>query len=39
MLTWWLDHEMPYTPQQMDALFHQLVLPGVYMTLEIPSAQ
>jgi AcrR family transcriptional regulator len=38
MLTWWLDHDMPYTPEQMDALFHQLVLPGVYATLGIPSA-
>jgi AcrR family transcriptional regulator len=35
MLTWWLDHEMPYTPEQMDALFHQLVLPGVYATFGI----
>ena len=36
MLTWWLDHAMPYTPQQMDALFHQLVLPGVQATLSLP---
>jgi len=38
MLTWWLDHNVPYTPEQMDALFHQLVLPGVYATLGIPGA-
>jgi AcrR family transcriptional regulator len=37
MLKWWLDNDMPYTPEQMDALFHQLVLPGVYAILEIPS--
>lgn len=36
LLTWWLDHAMPYTPQQMDALFHQLVLPGVQATLSLP---
>lgn len=33
MLNWWLDNEMPYTPEHMDALFHQLVLPGVHATL------
>jgi hypothetical protein len=37
MLKWWLEHDMPYTPEQMEALFHQLVLPGVYVTLRIPS--
>ena len=38
MLKWWLDHNMPYTPEQMDSLFQQLALPGVYATLRIPSA-
>jgi len=33
MLNWWLDNEMPYTPEHMDALFQQLVLPGVQATL------
>jgi AcrR family transcriptional regulator len=33
MLSWWLDNEMPYTPEHMDALFHQLVMPGVQATL------
>jgi AcrR family transcriptional regulator len=37
MLKWWLDHNMPYTPEQMDNLFQQLALPGVYATLGIPS--
>jgi len=35
MLTWWLENEMPYTPEQMDALFQQLVRPGVEATLEV----
>jgi AcrR family transcriptional regulator len=35
MLTWWLDNEMPYTPDQMDALFQQLVRPGVQTTLQV----
>ncbi|HEY3227931.1 MAG TPA: TetR/AcrR family transcriptional regulator [Roseiflexaceae bacterium] len=37
MLKWWLDHEMPYTPDQMDVLFQQLVLPGVQATLQLPG--
>jgi AcrR family transcriptional regulator len=35
MLKWWLDNEMPYTPEEMDSLFQQLVLPGVQTTLQI----
>ena len=35
MLTWWLDNDMPYSPEQMDALFQQLVRPGVETTLQI----
>ena len=37
MLSCWLDNEMPYSPEQLDALFHQLVLPGVIVTLQIPA--
>ncbi len=29
LLTWWLDHDLPYTAEQMDAFFQQLVFPGV----------
>src|SRR5215207_5127326 len=35
MLTWWLDNDMPYTPEQIDTLFQQLVRPGVETTLQI----
>lgn len=35
MLTWWLDNEMPHTPDQMDGLFQQLVRPGVEATLHV----
>ncbi|MFL5802066.1 MAG: TetR/AcrR family transcriptional regulator [Roseiflexaceae bacterium] len=37
MLRWWLDNGMPYPPEQMDAMFQQLVLPGVQATLGIPA--
>ena len=37
-LTWWLDNDLPYTPEQMDAMFGQLVGPGVHAILGIPAA-
>lgn len=30
LLTWWLDHDLPYTPEQMDAIYQRLVFPGVH---------
>jgi AcrR family transcriptional regulator len=27
LLRWWLDNEMPYPPERMDAIFHDLVTP------------
>jgi AcrR family transcriptional regulator len=32
LLTWWLDHGMPYTPDQMDTIYHRLINPTL-MTL------
>jgi len=29
LLRWWLEHERPYTPEEMHAIFQRLVLPGV----------
>jgi AcrR family transcriptional regulator len=34
LLKWWLEAEMPYTAEQMDELFQQLALPGVWMAVE-----
>lgn len=28
LLKWWLDHNMPYPPERMDEIFHQLVIPS-----------
>lgn len=36
LLKWWLSHEMPCTPEQMDAIFQQLALPGVQAALDLP---
>lgn len=27
LLQWWLDHDMPYSPERMDEIFHELVTP------------
>lgn len=31
---WWLDAEMPYTPEEMDRIFQQLALPTVRSLIE-----
>jgi AcrR family transcriptional regulator len=33
LLTWWIEAEMPYSPEQMDEMFQQLALPGVWATI------
>ena len=33
LLKWWLEADMPYTPEQMDSIFQQLALSGVWTTL------
>jgi AcrR family transcriptional regulator len=30
LLKWWLEAEMPYSPERMDEMFQQLTLPGVW---------
>lgn len=34
MLKWWLDQNMPYPPERMDQIFHELVMPGLCSVLE-----
>lgn len=29
LLTWWLDHDMPYAAEEMDRLYHTLTVPGI----------
>jgi AcrR family transcriptional regulator len=33
LIGWWLDHEMPYSPEQMDKIFQELAMPGVHSLL------
>ncbi len=28
LLKWWIDHKLPYSPEQMEAIYQQLVMPG-----------
>ncbi len=35
LLKWWLDHKLVYSPEQMDAMYQQLVIPGTLAALHI----
>lgn len=37
LLKWWLDNNMPYSPERMDELFQQLVVPGVRAALNVDN--
>jgi AcrR family transcriptional regulator len=30
LMRWWLDNKLPYSPERMDEIFQQLVMPGVW---------
>jgi AcrR family transcriptional regulator len=34
LIHWWLDNELPYGPEEMEAIFQQLVMPGVRALLD-----
>ncbi len=34
LLKWWLENNMPYSPDRMDEIFHELVAPGLQQTFE-----
>ncbi len=36
LLKWWVDHKMVYSPEQMDVIYQQLVMPG---TLKVLGAE
>lgn len=35
LLKWWLDNKMPNSPEQMNEMVQQLVMPGIRITLGI----
>lgn len=36
-LKWWLDNDMPYPPERMDDIFHELILPNFKFLAEIET--
>ncbi len=34
LVIWWLEAGMPYAPEQMDRIFQQLALPGMWAAIE-----
>ncbi len=34
LIRWWHDQDFPYTPEEMDAFFQQMMMPGVLRVLE-----
>jgi len=39
LLIWWLDHDLPYSAEEMDQLFQRLIFPGLHevITAQPPS--
>lgn len=37
LMEWWLKHKMPHTPEQMEILFEQLVMPTIQSLLPLSS--
>lgn len=33
LLFWWLDNNMPYSPERMDEIFQELTMPGIRIAL------
>ena len=36
LIVWWLENDMPHSPEAMAQMFHRMVLPGILATLEGP---
>jgi AcrR family transcriptional regulator len=39
MMTWWLDRNMPYSPEKMEAMFRTLTRPSIEAALGTPVAE
>jgi hypothetical protein len=35
LLTWWLDNNLPYSPERMNEMFRQLTQPGVEAVMKV----
>ena len=39
MITWWLEQNLPYSPEQMDDIFNSLAMPGVRRMMSTSDSQ
>jgi len=39
LLKWWLDERMPYSPERMDEIYHELVNPAVRTVLKLTEVR
>ena len=39
MIQWWVKNNMLYSPQRMDEIFQQLVMPGVHSTFRLEDSK
>ncbi len=39
LLKWWLNNEMPYSPERMDEIFRQLVEPNIKAAISLKGRQ
>ena len=38
MVTWWLEHSLPYSPAEMDEMFNVLAMPGIRGLMSTPES-
>ena len=39
LITWWLENDMPYSPEYMSQIFSRLTMPGVRTLLAADAAE
>ena len=39
LIRWWHDHNFPYSPEEMDIFFQQMMMPGILGILEPNSKE
>lgn len=39
LIQWWLDHDMPYSPEQMGTIFHKLIIQPTHSVAFNPGLQ
>ena len=39
LIIWWLDQDVPYTPEEMDDMFNALAMPGIWNIVSSADSQ